>query len=318
MNNSTEIEGLIFNIQRDSTEDGPGIRTTVFLKGCTMHCPWCHNPEGICLSPELVWFETRCIGDGDCIKKCSREALIRTRKGVVIDRNRCTVCGECAVVCHAGALEVLGKKSKIDDVAATILRDRVFYEKSGGGVTISGGEPSLQDDFSAALMRLMRGEGIHIALDTCGGMSWDILGPLVELADLILYDIKLVDEEKHRQYTGIPLEMVLDNARKIAEINKPMWVRTPVIPGYTDSEDNIRRVARFIVSSLPSVDRYDILAFNSTCTGKYHRLGRSWELEETNPLSEKAMEKLAAAARNEGLTFVQWSGLTRSEVQSEE
>lgn len=315
---STKTEGLVFNIQRDSTEDGPGIRTTVFLKGCPMLCPWCHNPEGIDKSPVLVWYETRCLGDGDCIKKCPQEALTLTEKGVIIDRSRCVYCGECAGICRAGALEVLGKKSLVDDVAATVLRDRVFYEKSGGGMTISGGEPSLQGDFSAALMRLMRREGIHVALDTCGGVSWGMLGPLVELADLVLYDIKLMDKEKHRRYTGVSLETVLDNARRIAEMNKPMWMRTPVIPGYTGSEDNIRRVARFIADNLPPALRYDILAFNNTCSAKYRRLGRPWDLEDANLVSDQKMEKLASAAREEGLQYVHWSGLTGNEVPLKE
>ena len=168
--------GLIFNIQRDSTEDGPGIRTTVFLKGCSMHCPWCHNPESIKAVPELEWYETRCIGAGHCVKACPREALTLTKDGVIIDRSRCDACGECVGACPAAALELLGKQSTVEEVAGQVLRDRVFYEKSGGGMTLSGGEPSRQAPFAAALMQVMRQEGVHVALDTCAGTKWNILG----------------------------------------------------------------------------------------------------------------------------------------------
>lgn len=309
MNMST-ITGLIFNIQRDSTEDGPGIRTTVFLKGCSMRCPWCHNPEGIKPFPELVWYESRCIGDAKCVKACPRNAITITMDGVAIDRTRCDTCEQCAGVCPANALEVLGKSSTAAEIAAAVLRDRVFYQKSGGGVTISGGEPSLQAGFSFTLMQLIRKEGIHVALDTCGGISWETLSPLVKLADLVLYDIKLLDKEKHKRYTGISLDLVLENARNIAKQEKPMWVRTPVIPGYTDSEENIRGIARLIADKLPTVERFDILAFNNTCMMKYRRLDQPWLLEGKGPVTEKKMELLAAAAQKEGLEFVRWSGMT--------
>lgn len=311
--NTPVITGLIFNVQRDSTEDGPGIRTTVFMKGCTMRCPWCHNPEGINPAPELVWYETRCIGAGECIKACPRGALALTKDGVIIDRSLCDICGECAVACPANALEVLGKKRTVKELVDTVIRDRVFYEKSGGGITLSGGEPSMQAGFSAALMKIMRQEGIHVALDTCGGSNWNALGPLVNLADLVLLDLKLMDGENHLKYTGIPLELVLTNAKEVVKMEKTLWVRTPVIPGHTDSEENIRRVARFIRNKLPTTERYDILAFNNACATKYHRLGITWKLGGEGLMSDERMETLAGAARDEGLDFVHWSGMTRAE-----
>lgn len=197
------------------------------------------------------------------------------------------------------------------EVLSTIIQDRVFYKTSGGGMTLSGGEPALQPEFCSALMKAVRSEGIHIALDTCAGVSWKTLHPLVELADLILLDLKSMDEKAHLRFTGIPLKLVLANARNITEMGKPMWVRTPIIPGYTQSEENIRLAARFIKQNLPTAVRYDILAFNNYCIPKYERLGLTWDLKETDLILEETMLRLVDAAKEEGIEFVNWSGMTK-------
>ena len=190
----------------------------------------------------------------------------------------------------------------------------LFYEKSGGGVTLSGGEPSMQPAFSIAVMKALSQEKIHIALDTCGAVGWSKLQPLVALANLILYDIKTMNPESHLKCTGIPLATVLSNAREITKLGKPMWVRTPIIPGYTDSEENIREIAHFIKHNLPTVERYDLLAFNNFCSAKYRRLDRDWPLAKADLITEAMMEKLAEIAKSEGLDFVHWAGMVNKKT----
>ncbi|MBN1382342.1 MAG: glycyl-radical enzyme activating protein [Deltaproteobacteria bacterium] len=303
--------GLIFNIQRHSTEDGPGLRTTIFMKGCLMRCPWCHNPEGIRPFPELVWYDVRCIGHQGCIEACPTKALEIMNDRLAIKRDRCDACGECIDACPASALEVLGRKMTVDEAAEEALRDKVFYERSGGGVTLGGGEPSMQPAFCAALMKVLRRQGVHIALDTCAGTDWNILRPLVELADLVLLDLKRMDKDEHREFTGVPVQTVLSNAREMAKMKKPLWVRTPVIPKHTNTEENISSIARFIRSELPTVERYELLAFTNVSEKKYERLGKDWKLAKESLLSREEMERFTNIAKNEGVQVARWSGITK-------
>jgi pyruvate formate lyase activating enzyme len=304
--------GMVFNIQRFSIEDGPGIRSTVFMKGCPLRCVWCHNPEGIARQKQLMWFDVRCIGARDCLGACPQGALELTPGGMVIDREKCDGCGKCQVACPAGALEVVGSEKTAREAFDEVVRDEAFYRNSGGGLTVSGGEPTMQPRFVAELMELCRGAGIPTALDTCGYCSGDVLERLLALSDMALLDLKVMDDAEHRKITGVELGVVLGSGEVIARWGKPLWVRTPVIPGCTDSEDNIRRIAAFIRKELPNAERWDLLSFNNTCGSKYSRLGMKWELEGA-PLIEKAkMESLASVAGAAGCK-VAWSGVTRSD-----
>lgn len=309
--NEAGLTGLVFNIQLHSTEDGPGIRTSLFMKGCVMKCPWCHNPEGLQGGIQLTWRRQRCMGAFRCAPSCPRFALDLTPEGVAIDRRRCDACGECVRACPSGAMELIGREYGLAEVLERLRADKVFFEKSGGGVTISGGEVSMQTSFAAGVMRALKAEGIHLAIDTCGGTRWKSLEPLVDLADLVLYDLKIMDEIRHREVTGVPLGLVLDNARRVTATGRPMWVRTPIVPDHTDGEDNVRSIARFIHEHLPTVTRYDLLAFNHTCQDKYERLGMEWQFESERLIPRSRMERLAEVAAEEGLDFVKWSGFTR-------
>jgi pyruvate formate lyase activating enzyme len=306
--------GVTFNVQRFSTEDGPGIRTTVFLKGCPLRCAWCHNPEGLHPKPELVWHDVRCIGARECLGVCPEDALTLTPQGLRIDCRKCTVCGACVKACPAAALELIGRSWSPAELMVEVLKDQVFYETSGGGVTFSGGEPMLQGEFLGQVLRLCHEAGLHVALDTCGGLPWERYEQAVPSINLVLYDLKIMDGGRHKAATGIANEGILENARQFASRGIPMWIRTPVIPGYTDDLDNILSIARFIRDQLPTVERWDLLAYTNLGQPKYHRLDRPYALENTPLLTRQQMETLCQAA----LALVpvaRWSGAVREANQ---
>ena len=308
------ITGRILHLQRLSTEDGPGIRTTVFFKGCPLQCAWCHNPESLLSSLQTQWFSVRCIGCRTCVTACPNGCLSMTADGLVVDRERCEACGKCVEACPSGAREMLGRIVTVDDVLAELLKDRAYYEASGGGVTLSGGEPTLQPDFAEALLHGLKEQGISTALDTCGYADWSIYERLLPYVDLVLLDLKILDRERHHQATGVYPDRILDNAAAIAERGMPMWIRTPIIPGYTDDEENIGALAAFIRDRLPTVQRWDLLAYTNLGVAKYHRLGLTYPLEETQLPARQHIERLAAVAADGGgahLMRVVWSGAVR-------
>jgi len=305
------IVGTTFNVQRFSTEDGPGIRTTVFMKGCPLRCRWCHNPEGLSPKPELVWYDVRCIGARRCLPACPTSALELTPEGMRIDRERCLPCEVCADACPSAALEVIGRRWTPEELLAQAVKDAPFYETSGGGVTVSGGEPTMQPDFVEAFLRLCHEAGIATALDTCGHADWSVYERLLPRVDLVLFDLKVMDRERHRQATGVYPDRIHTNAAAIAERGVPMWVRTPVIPGHTDGEENIAALAAFIRERLPAVQRWDLLAYTNLGVSKYRRLGLPYPLEGAELPLRHHMERLAAIATDGGGPAVVWSGAVR-------
>ena len=311
MTNTTR-SGTTFNIQRFSTEDGPGIRTTVFFKGCPLHCAWCHNPEGLSPQPELMWYDVRCIAARDCLRICPEKALDLTPGGMRIDRTRCTVCGDCAEACPAAALEVIGQVWTPQELLDEVMKDRIFFETSSGGVTLSGGEPMMQVGFLEELLPLLREAELHVALDTCGAVSWERYERILSLVDLVLYDLKFFDTERHLAATGFDNSGILRNARRIAAAGVPLWIRTPVIPGYTADEANIAALAGFVSAELPTVERWDLLAYTNLGRPKYHRLDRPYALEDVPLLARAQMEALHAVAVQRVPGAV-WSGATQQE-----
>ena len=323
--NPSHITGTVLEIQRMSTEDGPGIRTTVFMKGCPLSCTWCHNPESISPLPQVHWVATRCIGCHICIDTCPEGALTLAGTAIEINRDHCTGCGQCTEACPSTAMELLGRKWRVDDLATELLKDRAYFETSAGGITISGGESTMQKDFVAALLQGLNRHGIHTAIDTCGLCSKKALDAILPHANLVLFDMKLINPEAHQKYTGADNAVILENLLHTAHLIKThlhpesLWVRTPVIPGATDSDENIRGIGRFL-STLPSgvISRWELCAFNNLCADKYTRLGRTWDFADSPLMTESRMNHLSEVARSSGIdpTIVAWTGTTRQEEKS--
>ncbi len=322
---SAQRTALVLNVQRMSTEDGPGIRTTVFFKGCTLACYWCHNPESISPRPQTTWFETRCIGCRTCIAACPQRALSVVADGVSIRRDLCQGCGTCAAACPSTALELLGTPWNLDTLLLEVLKDRVYFDRSAGGVTVSGGEPALQSLFVARFLEACRERGLHTALDTCGMCSQAALERLLAHSDLLLYDIKEIDSGRHKRFTGRTNERILANAVVAAEYMRShptpstFWIRTPLVPAATATEANIRGIGRFIAANLQDVvSRWELCAFNNLCRDKYVRLGETWRCVDEDLLDQEALDALVRIARASGVDpdIVVATGATRIDPAS--
>jgi len=295
-----EGKGLVFSIQRYSTEDGPGIRTTVFMKGCPLRCMWCHNPEGQEFSPQIAFNDSRCIGCKGCVDACPQGAIIITADGSRTDRGKCQNCGKCADMCPTGARELIGKYMTAKEVFSEVERDKLFYRSSGGGVTVGGGEPTMQPRFLVEFLRKCHEQGIHTALDTSGYVKWKEMEEILKYVDLVLYDIKQMDPAKHVEYTGVSNKLILENARKISGKGISMIIRVPVIPRYTDGEDNIRDVMEF-ACILESVVKVDLLPFHRLGEPKYRKLARNYAFEGVQPPTDVHMQELKLLVESFGL-----------------
>jgi pyruvate formate lyase activating enzyme len=275
--------GLIFDIRRYSIHDGPGIRTTVFFKGCPLSCKWCHNPEGIGFQKELMFHQKRCILCGDCIKVCPQHAISQKNQEIFVDRGKCNVSEKCTSVCPSDALQIVGKEMTADEVIMITEKDRTFYSQSGGGVTFSGGEPLAQPRFLLSILNACRERGISTTVDTCGFSTQAIFEKILPLVDHILIDIKLMDDEKHIQWTGVSNKQILANIQYLSTRASNILVRVPVIPGVNDDDENLSATAKFI-QNLPAVPPVEFLAYHNMAEGKINALGKINEyMEKVKP-----------------------------------
>jgi pyruvate formate lyase activating enzyme len=317
----------LFNVQRMSTEDGPGLRTTVFVKGCGLECHWCHNPEGMSAKPQIVWHGVRCVRSRACDAACPEDAILRVGEEIEIDRGRCTLCGECVDGCPSGAMELWGTRWSLDDLVREVAKDRSYFETSGGGVTVSGGEPALRTPAVASFLGRCRALGIHTALDTCGMCSPLALQALAEHADLVLYDVKEIDPDRHARFTGQSNQRILANLVALAgqmrseQLRAELWIRTPLIPGATLTEENIRGIGAFIAQELGDVvTRWELCAFNNLAADKYHRLGLQWEFEGVELMAEAELRHFEEVGRRSGVDpeIVLATGRTRVEPREDD
>jgi pyruvate formate lyase activating enzyme len=304
VNGDPDTRGVIFNVQRYSIHDGPGIRTTVFLKGCPLRCLWCQNPESQINRPELFFDATRCGACGACVAACAAGAISVRDGRSWTDRTLCNGAGACVDVCPNDARTLMGRYVTAAEVFDEVEADRVFYEGSGGGVTLSGGDPVSQPRFAASLLRLCKDAGLHTALDTSGHTRWNTLAPLLAHADLVLYDLKHMDPDAHTTLTGSSNEWILDNARRIVhEAATPMLVRLPVVPGCNDTVENVEATARFVAHELDPSIPVHLLPYHRLGVTKHERLEHEGGFDG-EPASDEHVEELRTIVESFGLTAV--------------
>ncbi|HLO32344.1 MAG TPA: glycyl-radical enzyme activating protein [Anaerolineales bacterium] len=291
--------GRIFDIKKYAIHDGPGIRTTVFFQGCPLSCWWCHNPESQPRMSALIYRANRCIVCGECAAVCPHNA-IHINDRAVTDRSKCDVCGTCAETCYQRAREVSGREVTVGEVMAEIERDVPFYDQSGGGVTFSGGEPLIQRSFLFALLRLCREREIHTVVDTSGYTTWKALESICQLVDLFLYDLKLMDEKRHLQYTGVSNRPILNNLKLLAEHGHSIHVRIPLVPGVNDDDENLRRSGE-LLGSLPNLSGVELMGYHDIAAAKYEALGLAYRLSETKPPSAERVQRAVTLLEEYGL-----------------
>jgi pyruvate formate lyase activating enzyme len=300
MANEEEKKGLISDIERFAIHDGPGIRTLVFMKGCPLRCLWCDNPESQRNTPELAFFPDKCVGCGRCLEVCPEGAIYKYGDEIKFDRRRCKDCGKCAQSCPSGARKLIGNYVTADWLLGEIMKDYIFYQKSGGGVTIGGGEPLSQPDFVRELLRRCRQQGIATAIETCGYGSWEQLEKILEYVDLVLFDIKHIDPERHSELTGVSNELILENAQRISTSGFKMTIRIPFIPGINDTDSNIASLAKFI-TALGNTGEVDLLPYHRLGETKYEQLGRKYKLRGILPPEQDSLQPAREILERYGL-----------------
>lgn len=280
------MKGKIFEIKRFAVHDGDGIRTAVYLKGCSLKCLWCHNPEGLCGTPELAFLVHKCVGCGACAQVCHCHKIVDGCH--VYDKANCIACGKCVEVCPVEALKLYGKDVTAEELLPTLLEDKPFYDTSGGGITVSGGECLMQADFCEELLRTCKEKGLHTAVDTCGNVPWKNVEKVLPYTDVFLYDVKAVDKDVHIRCTGVTNQRILENLQKIDEAGKPIEVRIPFVPGY--NSDQMEKIG-MLLSGLKNLTKVRVLAYHDMARSKYVSL----QLEDTMPPIIPTEEELAKA-----------------------
>lgn len=290
---------MIFDIKRFAIHDGPGIRTTVFLKGCPLHCLWCHNPEGIEDSFELIARSSRCARCYSCISACPLGAISENSGPIEIDRSRCDLCGKCVKVCMYEALEMAGREISVKDVIEEVEKDRIFYEQSGGGATLSGGEPLDQPKFCGKILTELNKKNIPVALDTSGLAPWEVLATNAGKADIVLYDLKIIDAKKHKKYTGVSNALILDNLKKLSLEHKNIVIRIPLAAGINDDEENTRLTIDFL-KPLKTIKTVSLLKYHKGGVEKYKNLGKAPCFRIYEAPSDQRMEEIRRSFTNAG------------------
>ena len=303
----SNLTGYVFDIYRGTTHDGPGMRDTVFLKGCPLHCEWCHNPEGISPHQEIWWEQSKCIGCAACVDSCENAALSIDHDGIHISRKACISCLKCVSVCPSRAMQSIRKEYSVQDLMDELLKDEIYYRTGSGGVTVSGGECMLQPDFIEELLKQLREKGINTAVDTCGYVPYSFFERVLPFTDYVLYDLKIADPIKHKKYTGVDNELILKNFYSLIsdiasnQIPSKIWIRTPLIPNATATKENIQSIAALIAPHLgKEIARWEMCAFNNACSTKYRRLSRDWMYFGETHIAQSFAESLRSIAISKG------------------
>ena len=294
------MTGVIFDIKRYSIHDGPGIRTTIFLKGCPLSCWWCHNPESQSAFSEVIYRPDRCIGCGACEAVCPVGAIALTQRGYVADPDRCTGCGECARVCPAEAREMIGRVVNVEDILKEIEKDVLFFDESGGGVTFSGGEPLSQPGFLAEILKACSERDIHTVVDTCGFAPREAFEKIEPFVRLFLFDLKIMDPEIHRNFTSVSNELILSNLQWLSDQGAKVIIRIPVIPGVNDNDENMEATGKFL-AGFPSRPEVNLLPYHASAREKYRRFGIPYRMADISPSSGERMKELSDRLAQFGL-----------------
>jgi pyruvate formate lyase activating enzyme len=291
-------KALIFDIQRYSIHDGPGIRTLVFFKGCPLRCKWCQNPESIGREREIAFFANKCIGCGECAKACPRGAIV-FEEGKRINRALCDRCGKCTETCYAEALMAIGKEYDVPSLLDVVERDRPFYRQSGGGVTVSGGEPTVQISFLLEFLKASKAANLHTVMETCGMCAWERLENLLPFLDMVYFDLKLVDPEEHKLLTGSDNRRILDNARRLLDNTVEVVFRVPLIPGITATEENLSKIRNLLGKF--NQDRVHLLPYHKMGESKLERIDSMLKPLNLQPLADEEIAGIESKFEAEGI-----------------